>query len=88
MSKFKLKGPSLYPNIIRSSSGYRINSDAYNESCLIVPDNKISMKEENGDPLEKGKIKGTGLTTGTSIIMEPGKAYEFPGDEEVLEEPV
>jgi len=88
MSKFKLKGPSLYPNLRRSSSGYRNNSDAVNEESLIVPDNKISMKEENGDPLEKGNIKGTGLTTGTSIIMEPGKEYEFPGDKEVLEEPV
>ena len=88
MSKFKLKGPSLYPNLRRSSSGYRNNSDAVNEESLIVPDNKISMKEESGDPLEKGNIKGTGLTTGISIIMEPGKEYEFPGDEEVLEEPV
>ena len=37
---------------------------------------------------KKSNIKGTGLTTGTSIIMEPGKEYEFPGDKEVLEEPV
>ena len=44
--------------------------------------------EENGDPLEKGDIKGTGLTTGITITMKPGKSYEFPGDEEVLEEPV
>jgi hypothetical protein len=88
MSKFKLKGPSLYPNIMRSSSGYRVNSDARDEESLIVPSNKISMKEDCGCPLEKGKIKGTGLTTGASIIMEPGKEYEFPGDEEVLEEPV
>ena len=88
MSKFKLTGPSLYPNLRRSSSGYRKDSNAVNDESLVVPSNKISMKEENGDPLEKGDIEGTGLTTGITITMKPGKNYEFPGDEEVLEEPV
>ena len=88
MSKFKMSGPSLYPNLRRSTSGYRKGSDAVNDESLVVPSNKISMKEENGDPLEKGDIKGTGLTTGITITMKPGKEYEFPGDEEVLEEPV
>jgi len=85
---FKLTGPSLYPNLRRSSSGYRKGSDAVNDDSLVVPGNEISMKEENGDPLEKGDIEGTGLTTGVTITMKPGKSYEFPGDEEVLEEPV
>ena len=88
MSKFKLKGPSLYPHLRRSSSGYRKDSDAVNDESLVVPSNKISMKEENGDPLEKGDLKGTVLTTGITITMKPGKEYEFPVDEEVLEEPV
>jgi len=88
MSKFKLTGPSLYPNLRRSTSGYRKGSDAVNDESLVVPGNKISMEEENGDPLEKGDIKGTGLTTGITITMKPGKSYKFPGDEEVLEEPV
>jgi len=88
MSKFTMSGPSLYPNLRRSTSGYRKGSDAVNDDSLVVPDNKISMCEENGDPLEKGDIKGTGLTTGITITMKPGKNYEFPGDEEVLEEPV
>tara|TARA_R110002020_G_scaffold10991_1_gene41975 strand:+ start:871 stop:1137 length:267 start_codon:yes stop_codon:yes gene_type:complete len=88
MGKFKLTGPSLYPNLRRSASGYRKGSDAVNDESLVVPGNEISMKEENGDPLEKGDIKGTGLTTGVTIVMKPGKSYEFPGDEEVLEEPV
>ena len=61
MSKFKLTGPSLYPNLRRSSSGYRKDSNAVNDESLVVPSNKISMKEENGDPLEKGDIEGTGL---------------------------
>ena len=88
MGKFKLTGPSLYPNLRRSTSGYRKVSDAVNDESLVVPSNKISMCEENGDPLEKGDIEVTGLTTGITIIMKPGKNYEFPGDKEVLEEPV
>jgi len=88
MSKFKLTGPSLYPNLRRSTGGFRNNSEDKNEDALIIKGNKISMEEENGDPLEKGDIKGTGLTTGKTITMKPGKNYEFPGDEEVLEEPV
>ena len=88
MSKFTMSGPSLYPNLRRSTSGYRKGSDAVNDESLVVPSNKICMCEENGDPLEKGSIKGTGLTTGVTITMKPGKSYEFPGDEEVLEEPV
>lgn len=85
---YKMSGPSLYPNLRRSTSGYRKGSNAVNDESLVVPGNKISMCEENGDPLEKGDIKGTGLTTGNKITMKPGKSYEFPGDEEVLEEPV
>jgi len=87
-----MPGPSLYPNIKRSTSGYRINSDDKNEEKLIIPGDengtKISMKEENGDPLEKGYIKGTGLQTGKIIIMEPGEEHTFAGDKEVLEEPI
>tara|TARA_R100001463_G_scaffold7472_1_gene23574 strand:+ start:107 stop:358 length:252 start_codon:yes stop_codon:yes gene_type:complete len=83
-----MSGPSLYPNLRRSTSGFRDNSEDKHEDALIIESNKISMKEENGDPLKKGDIKGTGLTTGVTIVMKPGKSYEFPGDEEVLEEPV
>jgi hypothetical protein len=83
-----MSGPSLYPKLKRSKSGYRKDSPDKNEESLVVPDNKISMKEEDGSPLEKGKIKGTGMQTGTSIVMEPGKNYEFTGDNEVLETPL
>ena len=83
-----MSGPSLYPGLRRSASGYRKGSNTINDESLVVPSNKISMCEENGDPLEKGNIKGTGLTTGVTITMKPGKSYKFPGDEEVLEEPV
>mgnify|MGYP003134674085 FL=1 len=88
MAKFVMSGPSLYPKLKRSKSGYRKDSPDKNEESLVVPDNKISMKEGDGCPLEKGKIKGTGMQTGISIIMEPGKNYEFTGDNEVLEEPI
>ena len=83
-----MSGPSLYPNLRRSTDGFRNNSEDKNEDALVIKGNKISMEEENGDPLEKGDIEGTGLTTGITITMKPGKSYEFPGDEEVLEEPV
>jgi hypothetical protein len=50
--------------------------------------NQISMREEDGTPLEKGYIAGTGMQTGVTIIMEPGKNYNFAGDNEVLETPL
>ena len=83
-----MSGPSLYPNIKRSSSGYRSNSPDSNEESLVVPSNEISMCEEDGGKLKKGAIKGTGLTTGNTKIMKPGKNYTFTGDNEVLEEPI
>ena len=82
-----MSGPSLYPNIKRSNSGYRSNSPDNNEKSLVVPSNEISMCEEDGGELKKGDIKGTGLTTGNTIVMKPGKNYKFTGDNEVLEEP-
>ena len=88
MSKFKMSGPSLYPNLRRSASGYRKGSNAVNDDSLVVPSNKISMCEDDGSPLEKGDIKGTGLTTGNTMVMKPGKSYEFKGDKEVLETPM
>lgn len=81
-----MSGPSLYPNIKRSSHGYRIGHTP--SESKIIPSNKISMKEENGDPLEKGNIKGTGLTTGNTKIMKPGEEHTFAGDKEVLETPL
>tara|TARA_R110000772_G_scaffold80234_1_gene171364 strand:+ start:403 stop:744 length:342 start_codon:yes stop_codon:yes gene_type:complete len=83
---YKMSGPSLYPNIKRSSHGYR-KGHAPSES-KVIPSNEISMKEENGDPLQKGDIKGTGLTTGNTKVMKPGKNYTFAGDNEVLETPL
>ena len=85
---FKMSGPSLYPNIKRTTSGYRKNSPDVNNNQNIVPSSEISMKENDGKPLEKGEIKGVGLTTGSTKTMKPGKNYKFPGDKEVLETPI
>jgi len=87
-SSFKMMGSSLYPNIQRSTSGYRNNSKHNKEEELIITGNEISMKEDDGSKLKKGDIKGTGLTTGNTKIMKPGKNYKFTGDNEVLEEPL
>lgn len=86
MAKFKLKGPSLYPGMKRSSHGYR--KGHIDSKHKIIPSNNISMCEDDGSPLEKGDIKGTGLTTGNTKIMKPGKNYTFAGDNEVLETPM
>jgi len=83
---YKMSGPSLYPNIQRSSQGYRKGHTP--SKSKIITSNKISMRELDGSPLERGKIKGTGLTTGQTKIMEPGSNYVFAGDKEVLETPI
>lgn len=83
---YKMKGSSFYPNIPRSSHGYRKGHT--DTDSKIIPSNNITMTEKNGDPLEKGPIKGTGTTTGNTKIMKPGKDYKFPGDKEVKETPL
>ena len=71
-----MSGPSLYPKLKRSKSGYRKDSPDKNEESLVVPDNKISMKEGDGCPLEKGKIKGTGMQTGKTILLQVIMKYQ------------
>ena len=87
---YKMSGPSLYPNIQRSSHGYRKGHT--DSKSKIIPGDKsgttISMKEEDGAPLEKGSIEGTGLTTGKKVVMKPGETHVFKGDSEVLETPL
>jgi hypothetical protein len=85
---YKMSGSSLYPNIKRSTTGYKINSDDKHEKELVITSNEISMKEDDGSPLERGPVMGTGLTTGNKKVMKPGETYTFKGDEEVLESPL
>lgn len=79
---YKMKGPSLY----REVNGYRKGHTP--STSKVIDSNKITMTEENGAPLEKGTIKGTGTTTGNTKIMKPGKDYDFPGDKKVKETPL
>jgi hypothetical protein len=76
-----MKGQSLYPKINGYQKGHTPSESK------IINSNEITMKEKDGAPLEKGNIKGTGLTTGNTKIMKPGKNYTFPGDNKVLETP-
>lgn len=81
-----MKGPSLYPKV--TTTGYRKDSPDVDNEQNLIPSNEISMKENDGKPLEKGKIKGVGTTTGQTKIMKPGEEYTFEGDESVLETPL
>lgn len=87
---YKMSGPSLYTNIQRSSHGYRVGHT--DSKSKVIPGDEsgttISMKEENGDPLERGSIQGIGLTTGKTVNMKPGDTHVFKGDNEVLETPL
>ena len=77
---FKMRGPSLYidPN------GFRKGHNQ-NKKRVKVPSGKITMTEKDGSPLEAGPLYGTGTSTGKTILMKPGKNYEFAGDNEVVE---
>ena len=77
---FKMRGPALYtdPNGFRKGHNIRKNS-------VIIPSGSITMTEEDGSDLEAGPLYGTGMTTGETILMEPGKDYEFTGDNKVVE---
>jgi len=82
---FKMKG---FPYPGRSTEGYRKDSPDKDNACNIIPGNKITMKEKDGKPLQKGKILGIGNKTGNAKVMKPGKDYTFKGDTEVLETPM
>ena len=60
-----------------SKTGYKKNYNK-NEPALIVPSSEITMKENNGKPLEKGPILGID-NLGNMTIMQPGLDYSFPG---------
>lgn len=62
-----------------SKTGYKKNSKDKNQPSLLIPSNRITMKEDNGEPLKKGAILGTD-NTGYSQMMYPGLDYSFPGD--------
>ena len=78
---FKMRGPSLYTD----PNGFRKGHNIEDGDSALIKSNKITMTEEDGSPLEAGPLYGTGTTTGETKYMEPGKDYEFEGDDEVVE---
>ena len=79
---YKMKGPSLYPKINGYQKGHTPSESK------VINSNEITMKEENGAPLEKGPIVGVGNNTGQKKVMKPGKDYTFHGDTKVKETPL
>ena len=75
-----MKGPTLYTDPNGFRKGHNID-----KKSVTVPSSSITMTEEDGSPLETGPLYGTGTTTGETKYMEPGKNYEFTGDNEVVE---
>lgn len=77
---FKMRGPSLYTDPNGFRKGHNIK-----DGKVKIPSGSVTMTEEDGSPLEAGPLYGTGTTTGETKYMEPGKDYEFEGDDEVIE---
>jgi|TARA_Y100001938_G_scaffold37189_1_gene51357 hypothetical protein len=77
---FKLPGPSLYPNIKISKTGYKKNSPDVNNPHNLILSGDITMK---GVEFSVHGIDNKG----NEKIMKPGKNYKFPGDM-VLETPL
>ena len=77
---FKMRGPSLYTDPNGFRKGHNIK-----DGKVKIPSGSVTMTEEDGSPLEAGPLYGTGTTTGKTKYMEPGKDYEFEGDDEVIE---
>lgn len=58
----------------------------YQDGDVVVPSNQITMKGPNGEKdYFDSPILGTGVLSGETQIMEPGKDYTFPKDNAVLE---
>ena len=61
-------------------TGYKRNIPDVNNDINIIPSGSITMKDVDF------KVEGTD-NKGNTIVMEPGKNYEFPGDF-VIETPI
>jgi len=73
---FKIKKPSPLTSV--DVNGFR---KGYNrgEKSVVVPSGNISMTEQDGAPLEAGKLLGED-NFGNKKIMIPGQNYKFPGN--------
>ena len=66
-----------YTTGVFSSQGYKSNSPDVNNPFNIIPSRHITMKEDNGNPLERyQEILGIG-SNGDSQIMTSGNDYTF-----------
>jgi len=57
-----------------------------NKNKVIVPSNRITMKGPKGEQdFFKRPVLATGLQSGKQVLMQPGREYYFPNDEQVFE---
>ena len=77
---FKLPGPSLYPNIKLSRTGYKKDSPDVDNPQNLIPSGDITMEDV------EFPVHGVD-NLGNEKVMEPGKNYEFAGSQ-VLETPL
>ena len=75
-----MSGPSLYPNIKLSRTGYKKDSPDVDNPQNLIPSGDITMKGV------EFPVHGVD-NLGNEKIMEPGKNYKFAGDQ-VLETPL
>lgn len=58
----------------------------YQDGDVVVPSNQITMKGPNGEPdYFNFPILGTGMQSGQTQVMYPGREYSFPNDNSVYE---
>lgn len=58
-----------------STKGYKKNSPDRNNPMNIIPSGKITMKEDDGTPLEQSILAIK--PNGSQVVMKPGKNYDF-----------
>jgi hypothetical protein len=58
----------------------------YQDGDVVVPSNQITMKGPNGESnYFSSPIMGTGMQSGQTQVMYPGREYSFPNDNSVYE---
>ena len=58
----------------------------YQDGDVVVPSNQITMKGPNGESdYFNSPIMGTGMQSGQTQVMYPGREYSFPNDNSVYE---
>ena len=58
----------------------------YQDRDVVVPSNQITMKGPNGESdYFNSPIMGTGMQSGQTQVMYPGREYSFPNDNSVYE---